>query len=171
MGRESHARVASRAFLFAAFVGQDDVSGVAKLYVLAPFDQGGGVTHVPNPMIELGVQASVPTPGNGSVPPAQAALNADLHLTVLGGTPLAWWSETSADGHDLVRYAAQENGGWSDVQIRTIDLSTGSVSTVDQALGLIEARLRRVVTRFTDQPGSPTIPIHPTLPGTFIRRR
>ena len=163
--------------VFVAYVGADSTSGEPRLYVAARSPGFGGVTHVPNPLIELGVQAALPAP-TFMVAPRQIAFTPDLRLTVLGGTAIAWWTETSADNRLLFRYVAEgseEAGGsdgWLQSSVQTIDLSTGTLGSVPDALELLEARLRRVITT-APSAGGPSLPSPGrgfTRPGLTDRR-
>ena len=152
--------------LFAAFVGTDLGTGSNALYVLTPWATGGGISHVPDPILELGLRTSLPTPLVGGSPaPAPEAVPA-LHLSVLGGTPVAWWTEgggsTFGDLTTLFRYVAMGPEGWETSDVRTLDLGAGMVGSVNEALELIEARLRRVLS-FAGQTGVPK-PILPVRP-------
>jgi hypothetical protein len=143
--------------IFVAFLGTDATTAATQLYVLAPSALPGGVTHVPNPLGQLGLEATLPAPQATTVPAVQ--------LTVLGGTPIAWWSETSAANHLLFRYVAQGASGWSTSRVDTIDLSTGLIGSVPEALTLLEARLRRVVAAAP----STTLPAPPSLQPIVVR--
>jgi hypothetical protein len=132
--------------VFVAYVGSDLASGEPSLYVAARDPRFGGVTHVPNPLVDLmRVQATLPAP-TLVVQPHQVAFTPDLRLTVLGGTAIAWWTEISSDNRLLFRYVAEGTDGWDGSSLQTIDLSTGTLGSVPDALELLEARLRRVIT-------------------------
>ena len=156
--------------LFVAYLGRDEAAGDAELYVLAPYAQGGGISHVPNPLIELGLQGSLPAPGSAGADPAAMTTKTDLHLTVLGGTPIGWWTETSADHRRLFHYVAPGGRGWGDTAVRTIDLSTGTLGTVPEALELLEARFRTVVNGVAVTPRLPGLPGLPGRPGPTAAR-
>ena len=160
--------------LFAAFVGRDLDNGSSKLFVLTPWSTGGGISHVPDPILELGLRTSLPTPLVGGTPaPVPDAVPA-LHLSVLGGTPVAWWTERSGTFGDLTtlfRYVAMGADGWETSDVRTLDLGGGMVGSVDEALGLIEARLRRVLP-FSGQAdvSKPVLPVRPVFAPRPFRR-
>lgn len=132
--------------VFVAYVGSDLASGEPSLYVAARDPRFGGVTHVPNPLVDLmRVQAALPAP-TLAIEPHQTAFTPDLRLTVLGGTAIAWWTEITGDNRLLFRYVAEAADGWDGSSLQTIDLSTGTLGSVPDALELLEARLRRVIT-------------------------
>lgn len=160
----------ARGQLFAAFLGIDLDSGAPALYVLAAALQGGGIQHVPNPLIELGLQATLPVPTVAAGPAGQEGAGPGIHLTVLGGTPVAWWTRSSAGNRTLFEFVAQGNEGWTASAIQTIDLSTGLLGSVPDALALVEARLRRVISS-GGSPGGPNLPepAGPARPISFRR--
>jgi hypothetical protein len=154
--------------LLVAFRGSDLVTGVRRVFVLSPYDQGGGASHVPDPILELGLRVSVPESPSGTGPaaPPPAGVPTPLHLTVLGGTPIAWWTEGSDPGTQLVHYVAQAEDGWHVSETRTIDLGAGMAASLTDALEMLEARLRQV-------PGGYRTPTPPHLgvPSRPIRFR
>ena len=160
----------ARGMLFAAFLGTDVESGTPALYVLAPSSQGGGLGHIPNPLIELGLQATLPTPSLAAGPSGPIGAGVAIHLTVLGGTPVAWWTRSS-DNRTLFEYVAQGDESWTECSIQTIDLSTGLLGSVPDALALVEARLRRVISsgNASTAPYMPGMPAGPGRPISFRR--
>jgi hypothetical protein len=156
--------------LFAAFLGTDVVSGVPALYVLAPSSRGGGIQHVPNPLIELGLRATLPTPSLAAGAGGPAGAGLAIHLTVLGGTPVAWWTRVAGGNRTIFEYVAEGEEGWTSSAIQAIDLSTGLLGSVPDALALVEARLRRVISTGSS-PAAPSIPGMPSGPGRPITIR
>ncbi len=154
--------------LFVAYAGTDNASGEVRLFVHSANPIRGGVSHVPNPLIELGLRATLPSPSIGVTGPAGApAVPTRVELTVLGGTPVAWWTENAGGELARFRYAAATTDGW-DTSIRTIDMQGGMVTSVPDALALVEARLRRVVDQL---PGGPQVPVMPGRIGRDLVRR
>jgi hypothetical protein len=134
--------------IFVAYAGTPTNGGDVNLFVLTPNPVGGGLSHLPDPFIELGLRGTVPAPSIGVVvdPTAPVTVPSRVSLTVLGGTPVAWWTENDGQGQlARFRYAAMGERNWSDSELRTIDLHDGVVGTIPDALALIEARLRRVI--------------------------
>lgn len=161
--------------LFVAYAGTPVSGGDVTLHVLTPNPIGGGVTHVPNPFIELGLRGTVPVPtiGRATPPSGTAPVPSRVNLTVLGGVPVAWWTEVATvDGVVMTRfrYAAEGDTGWSGSALRSLDLSSGLVASVPEALALVEARLRRVIDQ-SPGAGRPVAP--PSQVGGFgrIQRR
>lgn len=147
--------------LFVAFAGTDASTAERRLFVLTPSPIPGGLSHLPDPIVELGVRGSVPAPmSQAPTPSAPDPLPARVNLTVLGGTPVAWWTETEGPITRL-RYASEGPTGWSDATVRTVDLSSGMVAGIPDALALIEARLRRVLQQAPGSGGSTPIVVSP----------
>ena len=154
--------------LFVAYAGTPEQGGDVNLFVLTPNPIGGGVSHLPNPIIELGLRATMPAPSIGVVPsPNGEAVPSKVNLTVLGGTPLAWWTEVQGGTATSFHYTAQDaTGHWTLADARTLDLRSGGIATVPEALALVEARLRRVIQQ---APGSGTVVSPPISVGDFGR--
>jgi hypothetical protein len=154
--------------LFVAYAGTPAAGGDVTLFVLTPNPIGGGVTHVPNPFIELGLRGTVPAPTiERTTPPSGSSPTPSrVHLTVLGGTPVAWWTESINGSPALFRYAAEGTTSWADAQVRALDLRSGMVASVPEALALVEARLRRVI----DQAPGGSVPVVPPQAGVGLGR-
>lgn len=147
--------VDARGGVYVAFFGTDIASGETRVFVLSTPDEGGGVIHLPNPVIELSRTTSLPVPAEGE--PAQGGPETfpALHPTVLGGTAVVWWTEPDPDtGIPVFRHLYQTtDAGWMGSELGTVVLDPDADNAVREALELLEARLRRVVTRFADEQG------------------
>lgn len=153
--------------LFVAYAGTDASTSEDRLFILTPSPIPGGLSHLPDPIVELGVRGSVPAPmSQAPTPSTPDPLPSRVTLTVLGGTPVAWWTETEGPVTRL-RYASEGSAGWSDATVRTVDLSSGMVASIPDALALIEARLRRVIEQ---APGGGSRPIV-VSPGSSLALR
>jgi hypothetical protein len=141
--------------LFVAYLGLDAATGAPRLRVHAASDIGGGVIHVPSPIIELGrvseleVTDAVPAPGpSGWQAPA-------LEVTILGGTPVLWWITEDDLGREQMNHAIRDvEGRWNEQPLGRIALTTlgDPQAAVRDALSMIEARYRSVFSLVADEP-------------------
>lgn len=141
--------------LFVAYLGLDANDGEPRLKVHAANATGGGVIHVPNPIIELGrvselpVADAVPAPGpDGWNAPA-------LEISVLGGTPVLWWLTADELGREVLNHAIRNGeGDWNEQPLGRISLPTlgDPQAAVRDALEMIEARYRTVVSLVGNEP-------------------
>ena len=161
--------------LFVAYLGLDAATGDPQLKVHAASDTGGGVIHVPNPIIELGRVSGLPL---GDAVPAPGPAGWDepsLEVTILGGTPVLWWMTQDAFGRDVLNHAIRTGeGSWTEQPLGRIPLTTlgDSQAAVRDALAMIEARYRSVVSLVGSQP--PTLSPRPRLglnPQLGVNRR
>lgn len=162
--------------LFVAYLGLDAGAGnEPRLMVHAANETGGGVVHVPSPIIELGrvseldVTLAVPAPGpSGWDAPG-------LEITVLGGTPVLWWLTEDQFGRQQLNHAIRNvEGSWEEQPLGRIALSSFSEQgeAVREALAMIEARYRSVVSLVPRQP--PVLDPRPRLgltPELEVNRR
>jgi hypothetical protein len=153
--------------VFAAFIGIDRMTAEARVWVLGAAERGGGLLPMPDPVIELGVATTVGLP---MALPSTGPGMPDIHLTVLGGTPVAWWTQLDASGRLVLSHVYQDpERGWDGSALRSIEITSVLDGGVPAALQLLEDRLRRIVTRF--RPVTPA-PIEGPLsrPLTGLRR-
>jgi hypothetical protein len=163
--------------VFVAFLGRDTAASEPRVFVMGELSLGGGVIHVPSPVIELAQRASVPTPSVLLGQPG--APTPDVHVEVLGGTPVIWWTETVVMGEapnqttqTFFRHVYEDElRGWAGSELHSIDISpTAMDGGAQEALGLLADRLRRVTSRFrVDAPGPGAPIVRPTLDP--LRRR
>lgn len=144
--------------LFLAHAGTPLTGGNVSLFVQAPLPAPVGITHLPDPILEFGLTASVPAETIGREHSGSLEVPSKVNLTVLGGTPVAWWTETDNGVVTRFRYVAEPQGDWSQAELRTVNMRAGTVATIPDALALIEARLRQVIPQ---RPGGPIDPINP----------
>lgn len=146
-----------------AHAGTPVVGGDVTLFVLVPNPTRGGISHLPDPIIEFGLRGAIPAPSIGGEATGSLLIPGRVNLTVLGGTPVAWWTEAVDGSLARFRYVAESSGSWTGSELRTLDLRSGMVATIPDALALVEARLRRVIVQAPGN-GTPAPPSR-TSPG------
>lgn len=126
----------------AAFFGTDAATGERQLYVASTPGESGGLVHVPNPIVELASGTAIPLQGAQGTPAAVGAAFPTLHLSVLAGTPVAWWTRVDAGAPVLEHLVQDADGSWGAGTVSSIPLDD-TEDPVREALALLETRLLR----------------------------
>jgi hypothetical protein len=134
--------------IFVAFVGEDAATAESRVFVRSAGPRGGGVLHDPLPILDLALVSSQPLPDTlaDADPTVPGVLRYPaLHASVLGGTPVVWWTEPGSAGTLVFRHLAQSpETGWEGARVATFVLHGSGPDLVQQALQVLENRLRRV---------------------------
>ena len=160
--------------LFVAYLGLGASDGEPRLKVHAANEEGGGVIHVPNPIIELGRVSELPVVD--AVPaPGPAGWDAPaLEITVMGATPIIWWLTEDDLGREVLNHAIRTSeGAWTEQPLGRISLPTlgDPQAAVRDALEMIEARYRSVVSLVGTEPPGLEPGQQLNLPGLSVNRR
>ncbi|MEM7244865.1 MAG: hypothetical protein AAF533_05945 [Acidobacteriota bacterium] len=127
--------------VFVAHLGRT-ASGTIELNVLASVQRGGGVNHLPNPVIELGRVADLDELLPTSMSSDDWEPLPELNISVLSGVPTIWWLENTDRGQELV-HVSRSGDSWSELATQRLSLVSLELDA-DEALQLIEARFRQV---------------------------
>ena len=160
--------------LFVAYLGLGSGDGQPVLKVHGASDMGGGVVHVPSPIIELARVAELPVAEFVPAPSPSGWAAPSLELTVLGATPVLWWTSTDDLGREALHHAIRTGeGGWSEQSIGRITLPTiGSrEQAIRRSLEMIEARYRSVISVVRTPPPGLDPGERLNLPGLTVHRR
>lgn len=146
--------------LLVAFLSADE-SREPTLQVHSATDQGGGVIHVPNPIIELGRTETIPATLSGTALEGPEPSLPEVNVSTFIGTPVAWWIQDDEFGLSYLAHVTRsEDGDWLAAPVGQIALGPlggePGTSAIDAALGMVRDRLK-LAAPLVEEPEPPTI--------------